>query len=122
MYITENDKITIRQLIEKQLQAFKQNDEETAFSLISLYFQKTISSSNLITEMEHKYDAIVCHRSIMFQGFTLVNDYPALVSMIMDLTGKLVQGVFIVENQRGFGWRIRGYQLLPVDRKIIKSW
>ena len=59
---------------------------------------------------------------LCFRGFTLVDNYPALVSMIMDFSGKLVQGVFVVENQRGFGWRIRGYQLLPVDRKITKSW
>ena len=122
MYITENDKIAIRQLIEKQLYAFKQNDKETAFSLTSLDFQTEISSSDFVTAIEHEYHAIVRHRSIMFQGFTLVDNYPALVSMIMDLSGKLIQGIFVVENQRGFGWRIRGYQLLPVDRKIIKSW
>ena len=69
MYITENDKITIRQLVEKQLQAFKQNDEETAFSLTSLNFQTEISLSDFMAEIEHKYDAIVQHRSIMFQGF-----------------------------------------------------
>ncbi len=119
MYISENDKIAIRQLIEKQLQAFRQKDEVTAFALTSPTIQKEYPQNDFIAVIESKYDAIVQPRSIMFQGFTLVNSYPALVSMIMNREGELTQGVFIVQHQPDYSWRIHGYELLPVDEKII---
>ena len=122
MYITENDKIVIRQLVEKQLQAFKKNDWDTAFSLTSPSIQNKLEPSSFITTIKQKYNAIVDPRSIMFQGFTLIDDYPALTSMIMDQNGQLTQGIFIVEYQHGFDWCICGYKLLSVDEKIIQSW
>lgn len=119
MYISENDKIEIRQLIEKQLQAFRQQDENTAFALTSPTIQYKYKQNNFIQTLESEYGAIVKSRSIMFQGFTLVNNYPALVSMIMNHQGELTQGVFIVQHQPDYSWRIHGYQLISVDEKII---
>ena len=119
MYISENDKVTIRKLIEKQLQAFQQKDEATAFALTSPTIQQKYGQSDFITAIEFQYEAIIKPRSIMFQGFTLVNDYPALVCMVMDRGGELGQGIFIVQHQPDYSWRIHGYELLPVDEKII---
>ena len=119
MYISENDKVAIRQLIEKQLQAFRQKDEVTAFALTSPTIQNKYEQHDIIMAIESKYNAIIQPRSIMFQGFTLVNNYPALVSMIMNQEGELTQGVFVVQHQPDYSWRIHGYELLPVDEKII---
>ena len=119
MYISENDKIAIRQLIEKQLSAFRQKDEATAFALTSPTIQQRYGQNNFINTIESSYDAIIKPRSIMFQGFTLVNNYPALVSMIMNQAGELSQGIFIVQHQPDYSWRIHGYELLSIDEKII---
>jgi hypothetical protein len=119
MYISENDKAIIRQLIEKQLQAFQLNDEDTAFSLISPTMQRKFKQKDFMAMVKSRYHAIVEPRSIMFRGFTLINDFPALVSMIMDQDGSLSQGIFIVQHQQDYSWRIHGYELLSVDQKII---
>ncbi|MEM7757201.1 MAG: DUF4864 domain-containing protein [Cyanobacteria bacterium P01_A01_bin.40] len=119
MYISESDKAMIRQLIEKQLQAFKQNDEETAFSLTSPSIQRKFACQDFMKMIKDKYNAIIEPRSIMFRGFTLINDFPALVSMIMDRDGSLAQGIFIVQHQQDYSWRIHGYELLPINEKII---
>lgn len=119
MYISENDKVEIRKLIEKQLQAFQQKDEATAFALTSPTIQHKYKQSNFIKALESEYDAIIKPRSIMFQGFTLVNNFPALVSMIMNHQGELTQGVFIVQHQPDYSWRIHGYELISVDENII---
>lgn len=119
MYISESDKARIRQLIEKQLQAFEQNDEATAFSLTSPAIQRKFAQQDFMREIENKYHAIIKPRSIMFRGFTLVNDFPALVSMIMDQEGNLTQGIFIVQHQSDYSWRIHGYELLSTSEKII---
>ena len=119
MYISENDKIAIRQLIEKQLSAFQQKDEATAFALTSPTIQQKYGQNDFINTIESDYDAIIKPRSIMFQGFTLVNNYPALVSMVMNQAGELSQGIFIVQHQADYSWRIHGYELLSIDEKII---
>lgn len=119
MYISESDKAKIRQLIEKQLKAFQEHDEETAFALTSPSIQKRYPRQDFIKTLKDKYHALIEPRSIMFRGFTLVNDFPALVSMIMDQQGTLAQGIFIVQHQQDYSWRIHGYELLPINEKII---
>ena len=119
MYISESDKATIRQLIEKQLQAFKQNDEETAFSLTSPTIQRQCNLQDFIKTVKNKYHAIIKPRSIMFRGFTLVDDFPALVATIMDQEGNLAQAIFVVQQQRDYSWRIHGYELVSINEKII---
>lgn len=119
MYISESDKAAIRQLIEKQLLAFKQNDQETAFSLTSPTIQRKLTPQDFSEMVEKKYSAIMKSRSIMFRGFTLIHDFPALVSTIMDQDGSLAQGIFIVQHQRDYSWRIHGYELVSMNEKII---
>jgi len=119
MYISESDKTTIRQLIEKQLQAFKQNDDEVAFSLTSPTIQRKFAQQDFINMIENKYNAILKHRSIMFRGFTLINDFPALVATLMDQDSNLAQAIFVVQHQRDYSWRIHGYELVSINEKII---
>lgn len=119
MYISESDKAEIRQLIEQQLQAFQQQNPEVAFSLTSPTIQKKYTQQDFIKIMKGNYNAIIEPRSIMFRGFTMVDNFPALVSTIMEGKGNLVQGIFIVQHQTDYSWRIHGYELLPINQKII---
>lgn len=118
MYISETDKIVIRQLIEQQLQAFQKNDEETAFALTSPALHRKFSLPDFMSKIKLEYDAIVQHRSIMFQGFTLVNNYPALVAMVMSQKGELAKAIFIVQQQKDYSWLIHDYELVAADEKI----
>lgn len=119
MYISESDKTLIRQLIEKQLQAFRDNDFETAFSLTSPKIQSKFSQQDFIQAIRSRYLAIVESRSIMFGGFTLVKNFPALISMVMDQQGSLVKILFIVQHQQDYSWRIHGYDLVGINEKIV---
>ena len=119
MYISENDKALIRQLIEQQLLAFQENDQETAFSLTSPAIQGKFTRPDFITMMRDQYSSIIEPRSMMFRGFILINDFPALVSMIMDQEGNLSKAIFIVQHQRDYSWRIHGYELVSINEKII---
>jgi len=119
MYISENDKATIRQIVEKQLQAFQTNDIEKALSLMSPSIQGQFDPRDFMAMIRNKFSAIIKPRSTMFRGFTLVNNFPALISMIMDQNGDLVQVIFVVQHQHDYSWRIHGYELLTVDEKIV---
>jgi hypothetical protein len=119
MYISESDKMLIRQLIEKQLQAFQANDLATALSLTSPKIQSKFTLADFSQIMTARYGAILKPRSVMFRGFTLVNDFPALIAMIMDPEGNLVKVIFIVQHQQDYSWRIHGYELAGINEKIV---
>lgn len=119
MYISENDKVMVRQLVERQLQAFQQNDLAAAFALMSPAVREKFNLSEFIAKVESHYNAIIKPRAIMFRGFTTIDSYPALVATIMDEAGELVQGVFVVQHQGDYSWRIQGYELVPLDEKIV---
>lgn len=119
MYISENDKATIRQIIEKQLQAFQANDAEMALSLMSPTIRRKFEPIDFMVMIQKKYHAIIRPRSIMFRGFTLIDSFPGLISMIMDQDGDLIQVIFVVQHQQDYSWRIQGYELMPIDEKIV---
>ena len=119
MYISENDKAAIRQIIEQQLQALQTNDAEIVLSLMSPSIQGKFEPRDFMAMVQNKYHAIIKPRSIMFRGFTLVNNFPALISMIMDQRGELIQVIFVVQHQQDYSWRIHGYELLTADEKIV---
>ncbi|MEY2832477.1 MAG: hypothetical protein RLZZ574_1735 [Cyanobacteriota bacterium] len=119
MYISESDKMLIRQLIENQLQAFQANDLATALSLTSPKIQSKFTLADFSQIMTAKYGAILKPRSVMFRGFTLVNNFPALIAMIMDQSGNLVKVVFIVQHQQDYSWRVHGYELAGINEKIV---
>ena len=119
MYISESDKSLIRQLIEKQLQAFQENDSETAFALTSPQIQSNFTPHDFIQKLNAEYGAVVNPRSVMFRGFTLVKNFPALISMIMDREGNLAKVIFVVQHQQDYTWRIHGYELAGINEKIV---
>ncbi|MEO0014765.1 MAG: hypothetical protein RLZZ535_3154 [Cyanobacteriota bacterium] len=119
MYISESDKMLIRQLIENQLQAFQANDLATALSLTSPKIQNKFTLADFSQIMTAKYGAILKPRSVMFRGFTLVNNFPALIAMIMNQEGNLVKVVFIVQHQQDYSWRVHGYELAGINEKIV---
>ncbi|MEO1466852.1 MAG: DUF4864 domain-containing protein [Cyanobacteria bacterium J06633_1] len=119
MYISESDKILIRQLVEQQLQAFQADDFDTAFSLTSPKIQSKFTLTDFIRTVGDRYGLIFKPRSVMFRGFTLVNNFPALISLIMDREGKLAKVLFIAQHQQDFSWRIHGYELVGINEKIV---
>lgn len=119
MYISESDKALIRQLVEKQLRAFQEDNLEIAFSLTSPAIQSKFTQQDFMSMMHDQYGALVKPRSIMFRGFTLINNFPALISMVMDRSGSLFQAVVIVQHQPDYSWRIHGYELIAINEKII---
>ena len=119
MYISESDKSLIRQLVEKQLRAFQENDSETALSLTSPQIQSKYTAQDFVRALNGRYSAILKPRSIMFEGFTLVENFPALIALIMDEAGNLAKVIFVLQHQPDFSWRVHGYELTGINEKII---
>lgn len=117
MYISEFDKAEIRQTIEKQLQAFQQDEFEVAFSFASPSIQQQFGNCNNFQKMVTlHYGAVYRPRSVMFRGWTMVENFPAQNILLMDASGKLVQATYVMQQQQDRSWRIHGCFLTPVDK------
>ena len=120
MYISEHDKAAIRQIIEKQLQAFQNNDAVAAFTFASPTIQQQFETpENFLAMVRNEYQVVYRPRSVMFRGFTTINNYPAQVLILMDKNGKLTQAIYIMQHQRDSSWRIHGCFLASLDKKVI---
>lgn len=119
MYISESDKILIRQSIEQQLEAFQAGDFAAAFALTSPIVQNQLTLQDFVRAINSKYQALLAPRSIMFQGFTLVENFPALTTLIMDRAGNLTKVIFVVQHQQDYSWRVHGYELVGINEKIV---
>ena len=119
MYISESDKTLIRQLIEKQLRAFQEDDCETAFALASPTIQSRFTPPDFVRALGSRYSAILKPRSFMFQSFTSVENFPALTALIMDRSGNLAKAIFVLQHQPDFSWRVHGYELIGVNERIV---
>lgn len=119
MYISESDKMLIRQLIEKQLQAFQAMDLATALALTSPKMQQNYTLEEFSQIISEQYGALLEPRSVMFRGFTLVNNFPALIALIMNQEGNLVKVIFVFQQQSDYSWRVHGYDLVGINEKIV---
>ena len=120
MYISEHDKVTIRQAIEQQLQAFQQDDAFSAFAFASPTIQQQFNTPEKFLQMvKTDYQAVYRPRSVMFRGFTMVDNFPAQVLIVMDDAGELVQVVYVMQHQRDRSWRVHGCFLLPLDEQVV---
>lgn len=117
MYISEFDKAEIRQTIEKQLQAFQQDDFVVAFSFASPSIQQQFGTYDNFQKMVTvHYGAVHRPRSVMFRGWTIVENFPAQNIILMDASGSLVQATYVMQQQQDRSWRIHGCFLTPVDK------
>ena len=117
MYISEFDKAEIRQTIEKQLQAFQQDDFVVAFSYASPSIQQQFGNCENFQKMiTDCYGVIHRPRSVMFRGWTMVENFPAQNIVLMDAAGSLVQATYVMQQQQDHSWRIHGCFLTPIDK------
>lgn len=120
MYITENDKIAIRQIIEKQIKAFQRDDAIGAFAIASAAIQEQfVTPDNFMAMVRESYPAVYRPRSVMFRGFTTIDYYPAQIVILMDENGDLVQAVYIMQQHKDHSWRIHGCFLVSMDEQIV---
>ncbi|WP_036482486.1 DUF4864 domain-containing protein [Myxosarcina sp. GI1] len=120
MYISEPDKGEIRNCIERQLKAFQEDDAEGAFAIASPAIQQQfVTAENFLAMVKKDYHVVYHPRSVMFRGFTSIDDFPAQIVMLMDEAGTLVKAVYIMQQQRDdLSWRIHGCMLVSLDESL----
>ncbi|MEO0868654.1 MAG: DUF4864 domain-containing protein [Cyanobacteria bacterium J06642_11] len=113
--MSSQDECAIRSVVERQLQAFQDNDATTAFSLASPDLRKQLRQPHAFMEMVRThYQPVYNPRAVIFEGIVYIQQRPTLQMMLMSQGGNLVRALYMMQCQADFTWCVAGCQLLPV--------
>jgi hypothetical protein len=115
MDMTQADQVAIRAVVEKQLLAFQQEDWKTAFSLASSDIQRQCKTlANFKRMVKVGYHPVYRPRSVIFEGMTRLQGYPALQVMLLSANRHLFRGFYIMQRNADGEWRISACHLVPM--------
>lgn len=116
MNLNESDRLAIRSAIEKQLQAFQQDDAAQAFVFASPDIQDQFRTpENFMQMVKNAYQAVYRPRSVLFENLTLIKGIPAQPVLLLDAKGSLAKAIYLMEKQADSSWRIHGCYLVEVE-------
>jgi ketosteroid isomerase-like protein len=118
MEVTETDRTAIRSVIERQLQAFQNNDATGAFAFASPGIQtQFVSPENFIQMVKTAYPAVYRPRSVLFEDLTNMGRVLTQPVLLLDPEGVPIRALYLMEKQSDGTWRINGCYLVPVEKK-----
>lgn len=114
--VEPEDVSAIRAVIESQIDAFKRDDAETAFALVSPEVQEMFRAPDIFLEMlKIGYPSLFKPGSYFF-GAPLLEDGSAVQPMrIIGSSGTSIQAIYLLERQPDTSWKIGGVVLQEDD-------
>jgi hypothetical protein len=120
MEFTETDRVTIRSVIERQLQAFQNDDARGAFAFASPGIQTQFGfPENFMHMVKTAYPAVYRPRSVLFEELKTIRGVLTQLVLLLDPEGVPMRALYLMEKQPDKSWRINGCYLVPVDRETI---
>ncbi len=116
MQITETDRASIRIAIERQLQAFRNDDAVGAFAFASPGIQQTFQNpENFMQMVKNYYQPVYRPRSVIFDDLAVVNGSLAQPVLLLGPDEIPVRALYLMEKQLDGTWRIHGCHLVPIE-------
>ena len=116
MNIRSSDLQSIREAIERQIAAFREDDAVVAFSQAAPGIQRQFGSAeNFVRMVEEAYPPVYRPRSVVFESVLDIEGLPAQQVMVMGEDGELVRATYIMQQQVLGDWKIAGCYLTPLD-------
>ena len=113
MRLRAGDWRAIQVVVAKQMNAFRFDDDEVAFSLASPGVRRVFESPNKFMEMVRtEYGAVYRSRSYRFLKPAMLEGEPVQPVEVIALDGAVSVAAFSVERQGDRTWRISGCWLL----------
>ncbi|MBG1244546.1 DUF4864 domain-containing protein [Nostoc sp. NZL] len=120
MEVTDNDAITIRSLIERQLAAFNKDDAQGAFAFASPAIQAQFGSpENFIQMVKISYPAVYRPRSVFFEKITTIQGNITQPVLLLAPDGVPFRALYFMEKQPENTWKINGCFLVSVESKEV---
>ncbi len=115
---TAADRGAIRQVIESQMSAFRQNDAAAAFRFAAPGIQAMFGTpDNFIRMVESGYPPVYRPREVEFRDIVTRDDLIVQKVLIVGPDGRPVLALYTMEMQPDGTWRIAGCRLVEVDER-----
>jgi len=117
--VTASDQQAARSIIERQMEAFRRDDGETAFSYAAPAIRRQfVTAENFMRMVRIAYFPVYRPKKVIFAAFRLIGSGDMIVrTLIVGPDEKTVQAIYRLQRQNDGFWRISACVLLPFDGK-----
>ncbi len=116
--VDETDERQIRSVIEQQIQAFRADDGDKAFSFASPDIQRKFGSvESFMSMVKGGYRAVYRPQEVEFLGLREQTGAISQAVRLVGPDGKTVMAVYTMERQDDGGWKIDGVYLVPLSEE-----
>jgi len=118
--LSDADRTAIRQAITSQMEAFKVNDADRAFSFATPSIQDRFGdATRFVTMVKRGYMPVYRPRQVEFSDLLEVRGKPTQRLVVVGPENDVFSAYYMMEQQDDASWRISGVILRPIgDRSI----
>lgn len=116
----EDDGQAIRNVIERQLQAFQEDDGNEAFSYASPMIQRQFGSAEtFMTMVRRGYPSVYRPQSVEFRGVELNGGYAVQEVFFLGPDGRPALALYFMELQEDGTWKINGVRMTEAPDEMV---
>jgi len=117
--ITGEDLVEIRAVIHRQIEAFRRDDAQEAFKLVSPAVQETFGTpERFLDVVRASYGSIVRPAAVEFLGLTTMGEDAVQRVKITDRGGAIWLAYYAMQRQKDGSWRTNGCRLVQPAKSI----
>ena len=117
--ITAEDLAEIRAVINRQIDAFKRDDAQGAFALVSPDVQEAFGTPERFLDVVRvSYRAVYRPAAVTFLGLTVLGPDAVQQIQLTDRSGALWHAYYAMQRQRDGTWRTNGCRLVQPAKTI----
>ena len=117
--ITSEDLTEIRAVIHRQIEAFRRDDAQEAFRLVSPAVQETFGTPERFLDVVRvSYHAMYRPSAVAFLGLTVMGEDAVQRVRITDGSGAVWLAYYAMQRQRDGSWRTNGCHLVQPSKSI----
>ena len=117
--ITAEDLTEIRAVINRQIDAFRRDDAQEAFKLVSPAVRETFGTpEHFLDVVRASYHAMYRPAAVTFLGLTVIGDDAVQRVRITDRSGAVWVAYYAMQRQKDGSWRTNGCHLVQPSKSI----
>jgi hypothetical protein len=117
-YLSGPDVAAVREVIEAQLDAFRRDDAQRAFSFAAPVIRSQFGTAENFMEMVRaSYAALYRPSSVKFETFQIIDEQVVQPVRLADAEGQQWVAFYVMQRQPDSSWRIAGCQLARLTEK-----
>ena len=117
--VTADDLAEIRAVIQRQIEAFRRDDAQGAFALVSPGVQEAFGTpERFLDAVRVSYRAVYRPATVVFLGLTVIGPDAVQQVQLTDRSGAVWHAYYAMQRQRDGSWRTSGCRLVHPARTI----